>query len=307
MEPTILEQILRFFSFQDANVKYVLLGSLLLGTTSGILGSFSLLRRRSLLGDALAHAALPGVCIAFLVTGTKSILPLLVGASLSGIAGVLVMQILIKNGRIKADSAIGLVLSVFFGIGIVLLTYIQRQPMGNQSGLDKFLFGQAASMLPSDLKTIGVISLFVLFVIILFFKEFRLLTFDPAFLATLGFPVQLIDLLLMALIVLAVMVGLQAVGVVLMAAILITPAAAARMWTHKLTSMVVLAGVFGAISGFLGTFFSSLAPRIPTGPIMVLSASAFFLVSAFFAPGKGVLFLWNQHHQNKNELPENMF
>jgi manganese/zinc/iron transport system permease protein len=303
----MIEQISRFFSFQDANIRYVLFGSIMLGAAAGVLGSFAVLRKRSLLGDALAHAALPGVCIAFLLTGTKSILPLLAGATVSGVLGVLLIQAITSSGKIKSDSAIGIVLSVFFGIGIVLLTHIQRLPLGNQSGLDKFLFGQAASMLPQDLLVMGVISLFLLGAILLLFKEFRLLTFDPDFLATLGFPVMLVDLLLMALIVLSVMAGLQAVGVILMAAILITPAVAARFWTNHLSVMIAVAGGIGALSGFFGTFLSSLAPRIPTGPVMVLSATFFFILSAFLAPRKGVLAKWIVLRKNRIKMAQEHF
>ncbi len=303
----MIDQIARFFSFQDANVRYVLLGSVILGAAAAVLGSFAVLRKRSLLGDALAHAALPGVCVAFMLTGTKSILPLLIGATVSGVLGVLMIQAVTASGKIKSDAAIGIVLSVFFGAGIVLLTHIQKQPLGNQSGLDKFLFGQAASMVPKDLLVMGMISLFLLVAILLLFKEFRLLTFDPDFLATLGYPVPLLDLLLMALIVLAVMAGLQAVGVILMAAMLITPAVAAKFWTDRLSTMIIVAGIIGAVAGFFGTFLSSLAPRIPTGPVMVLSATFFFILSALLAPHKGVLAKWHQHLSNRRRMAQEHF
>lgn len=294
-----MDEMLRFFSLRDANVQFVLLGSLLLGASGGLLGSFALLRKRSLLGDALAHAALPGIVLAFMITGSKSILSLLLGASLSGILGVLIIQAIVHSSRIKPDAALGLVLSVFFGVGIVLLTRIQRQPNGNQSGLDKFLFGQAASLIQSDLIVMGIISLVLVLVVILFFKEFRLLCFDVEFLSSLGYNAHFFDLLLMSLIVLAVMVGLQAVGVVLMAAMLITPAAAARFWTNNLTHMVIIAAILGGISGILGTFISSLAPRIPTGPVMVLAATLFFILSALFAPKRGLLAKTVQRQKNR--------
>jgi len=303
----VADQIARFFSFQDANVRYVLFGSVILSAAAAVLGSFAVLRKRSLLGDALAHAALPGVCVAFMLTGTKSILPLLIGATVSGVLGVLMIQAVTASGKIKSDAAIGIVLSVFFGAGIVLLTHIQKQPLGNQSGLDKFLFGQAAAMLPKDLLVMGMISFFLLVVILLLFKEFRLLTFDPDFFATLGFPVAFLDLLLMALIVLAVMAGLQAVGVILMAAMLITPAVAAKFWTNRLSAMIAVAGIIGAVAGFFGTFLSSLAPRIPTGPVMVLSATFFLILSALLAPQKGVVAKWRLHMRNKRRMAQEHF
>ncbi len=300
----MIDEMLRFLSLSDANVRYVLLGSMLLGAASGIVGTFALLRKRSLLGDALAHAALPGVAIGFLLTLSKSIIPLFIGASVAGILGVLTVIGITRMGRIKQDAAIGITLSVFFGIGIVLITYIQRLPTGNQSGLDQYLFGQAASMLPQDIFIMSAISMLVVLTIVLLFKEFRLLVFDSAFLAALGFPVNLLDILLMFLIVLVVMIGLQAVGVVLMVALLITPAAAARFWTDHLARMLGIAALFGGLSGLFGTFFSSLAPKLSTGPIMVLTATLFFIISAVFAPGRGLIAKWKMHRANRKRMQE---
>jgi len=294
----MLENALRFLSFADANVRFVLFGSLLIGATGGLLGCFAVLRQRSLVGDALAHAALPGVALAFLITGSKALPVLITGAAISGIVGVLVIQLIVQQTRIKADAAIGIVLSVFFGVGIVLLTHIQRSSAGNQSGLDKFLFGQAAAMVDDDLKVMSVLAGLIILCVALFYKEFKALIFDPGFLQVSGFSARLVDLLLMGLIVLTVMVGLQAVGVVLIAAMLITPAVAARFWSERLGRMLVLSTFFGGLSGAFGTFISSLAPRIPTGPVMVLVATFFFAVSALFAPQRGLLARWRRERQN---------
>lgn len=294
----LLENALRFLSLADANVRFVLLGSLLIGGTGGLLGCFAVLRQRSLVGDALAHAALPGVAIAFLLTGSKGLPVLLAGAAVSGIAGVLAIQLIVQHSRIKADAAIGIVLTVFFGIGIVLLTHIQRSPIGNQSGLDKFLFGQAAAMVNDDLKVMSVLAGLIILAVVLFYKEFKSLIFDPGFLQVSGFSARLVDLVLMGLIALTVLVGLQAVGVVLVAAMLITPAVAARFWTERLGVMLGLSTLFGALSGGLGTFVSALAPRIPTGPVMVLVATGFFAVSALCAPRRGVLARWQRERDN---------
>jgi len=302
-----MDEILRFISLTDANVRYVLLGSILLGSASGVVGVFTLLRKRSLLGDALAHAALPGVALGFLLTLSKSIVPLFIGASIAGLLGVLTIIGIVKMGRIREDAAIGITLSVFFGIGIVLLTIIQHLPSGNQSGLDKFLFGQAASMLPQDIQLMSIVSVIVLVTIILFFKEFRLLVFDSNFLTALGFPVTILDILLMFLVLLVVMIGLQAVGVVLMAALLITPAAGARFWTNDLKTMLFLSALFGALSGALGAFFSSLAPRIPTGPVMVLAATFLFVVSAMGAPKRGLLSKWLRQENNRKRINQEHF
>lgn len=275
--------------FQDPNTQWILLGTMLLGLSSGVIGSFAYLRKQSLMGDALAHAALPGVCIAFMLTGTKSIFFFLIGAIVAGIVATFMIGYITRNSRIKQDSALGIILTVFFGFGIVLLTQIQHSDSGNQSGLDKFLFGQAASMVQSDVYTMTMISIILVTLSILFFKEFKLLSFDPGFAKGIGLPTLILDQFIMLLIVTAVVVGIQAVGVVLMAALLITPAVAARYWTEKLHIMVILSGVFGALSGFTGTIISTTANNLPTGPLVVLSATVIFLFSVVFAPRRGII------------------
>ena len=283
----------------DLNFQLVLVGSLLIGATGGLLGTFTVLRKRSLLGDALAHAALPGVAGAFLLTGSKALPVLIAGATVSGAIGVLTIQAVVNHTRIKADAALGIVLSVSFGIGIVMLTHIQQSGGGNQSGLDKFLFGQAASIVGSDVKVMCVLSAFVLLAVACFYKEFKALIFDPDYLSSVGYSTRGVDLVLMGLIVLTVMVGLQAVGVILIAAMLITPAVAARFWTDRLGTMVVIATGLGAVSGGLGTWISTLAPKIPTGPVMVLVATGGFIASAVFAPRRGVISRLLRLRQNR--------
>lgn len=291
----------------DLNFQLVLVGSLLIGATGGLLGTFAVLRKRSLMGDALAHAALPGVAGAFLLTGSKALPVLIAGATVSGILGVLTIQFLVTQTRIKADSALGIVLSVFFGVGIVMLTHIQQSGVGNQSGLDKFLFGQAASIVGSDVRVMCVLSTFVLIAVAAFYKEFKALIFDPDYLASVGYNARAVDLALMGLIVLTVMVGLQAVGVILIAAMLITPAVSARFWTERLGVMVAIATGLGAVSGALGTWISALAPRIPTGPVMVLVATGGFIVSAVFAPSRGVLARLLRLRQNRHREARHHF
>lgn len=273
----------------ERNVQWVLAGCILLGISSGVLGSFALLRRRSLMGDALAHAALPGVCAAFLLTGTRSLGFFLLGATLAGLFGAFCIQAVTRHTRIKEDTALGLVLSVFFGFGIVLMTIIQHSPKANQAGLDKFIFGQAASLIEADVRAMAVCAALICVAAGLLFKEFKLLCFDSGFARGIGYSTTLLDGLLLLLIVLAVVVGLQAVGVVLMAAMLITPAAAARLWTDRLDRMVWLAGAFGAAAGALGTVLSAVELRMPTGPLIVLSATAVFVVSLFLAPRRGLV------------------
>ncbi|WP_242654586.1 metal ABC transporter permease [Symbiobacterium thermophilum] len=272
-----------------ANALWVMGGTALLGLAGGVLGAFALLRRRALLGDVLAHAALPGIALAYMATGTKAAGPLLIGATASGVLGVLAMRAITRWSRLKEDAAMSLVLTVFFGLGIMLLGWVQRMPGGNQSGLDKFLFGQAASIVPRDLQVIAVAAALLCLAILVLYKEFKLLAFDPDFGAVLGFPVVALDLLLSLCIALAVVIGLEAVGVVLMAALLTTPAVAARYWTHRLSVMVPLAGLFGAASGVVGTLASQIGPRMPTGPLIVLAASLLFFLSLLAAPHRGLL------------------
>ena len=280
---------LRFFSMTDANVQTVALGSVLLGCCAGCLSTFVYLQKRSLIGDALSHSALPGVGIAFLVVGSKDIIALLIGAAVAAWLGALMINLIVNNSKLKLDSSLGIVLSVFFGGGIVLLTYIQKTGSGAQSGLDKFLFGQAAAITRDDVTVLAWITVVLLAIIILGFNRFKLLSFDPGFARSIGAPVGWLQFVLTTMVVIAVTVGLQAVGVVLMAAMLITPAAAARQWTDKVGLMTVLAAFFGMISGFLGAYISFLAPRLPTGPWIVIVVSLIFGVSILFAPNRGVV------------------
>ena len=277
----------------DLDINYtlrnVILGSAVLGAVGGAVGSFAVLRRESLLGDTLAHAALPGITLAFLLTGTRASLGLMIGAAVTGWIGTLVVLAIVRGSRIKQDAALGIVLSVFFGIGTVLLTYIGQSGNAAQGGLDRFLFGQAASIVAEDVQTMAIIGTIVLFCVALLFKEFKLLSFDPDFAFSLGYPTNRLTVALTSLIVIAVVIGLQAVGVILMVSVLIAPALAARQWTNRLGMMLVLAAGFGMVSGVTGSVLSSEIARLPTGPAIVLVATAFVIVSVLFAPERGVL------------------
>ena len=284
----------------DANLQWVMFGSVLLGIAAATLGCFALLRGRSLMGDALAHASLPGVCLAFMFAEfgraqgwfnieSKNLWLLLIGASLSGLLAAWCIAGIARHSRIKEDAAQAIILSVFFGAGIVLLTRIQHSGSGEQSGLDKFLFGQAAAMVISDVRAMCIVALILGFLSWALYKELKLLCFDPDFGRGLGLPMQRLDGLLMLMIVMAVVIGLQSVGVVLISALLIMPPAAARFWTEKLHVMVPLSAFIGACSGLLGAIFSSMAPRMPTGPLIVLAATTMFAISLIFAPERGTL------------------
>ncbi|HWR82471.1 MAG TPA: metal ABC transporter permease [Candidatus Deferrimicrobium sp.] len=292
----------RFFSLADANVRWVVAGSMLLGGAAGGLGSFAFLQKRSLLGDALAHAALPGVGLAFLLAGRKDFLLLLLGAATTGWIGSLLVNAIVRHTKIKLDAALGIILTSFFGLGIVFLTAIQKSGSGAQAGLDKFLFGQAAAMGKNDVIVLAILGLVLLTVITIGFRRFTLITFDPDFARAAGLKVGWLQFVLTTMIVCAVTIGLQAVGVVLMAAMLITPAAAARQWTDRLPLMVALASLFGILSGVLGAYVSFLAPRFPTGPWMVVAVSAVFAFSILLAPRRGVISRVRTHLNNRRTM-----
>lgn len=284
-----MNSLLEFFSFQDPNIRFVAIGSVLLTASSAIVGSFTFLNKRALVGDAIAHAVLPGICLGFLLSGTKNPVFLISGAFVTGWISLVGVDFITSRTRIKEDTAIGLILSVFFGIGIVLLTVIQKSGNAAQSGLDNFLFGKAAALVGEDLYIFGAVAVVLLVAVFLLFKEFSLLAFDKDYARAIGLPVRRIELILTSLIVLAVVIGIQAVGVVLMAAILITPAAAARFWTDKIRVMFVLASFFGAVSGLAGAYISYVAPSMPTGPWIVIVISVIAFVSFFLAPRRGVI------------------
>ncbi len=276
----------------DATLRNVILGSVILGMTSGAVGAFAVLRRQSLIGDALAHAALPGICLAFMLTGTRSTEVLLIGGAISGLLGTAVLLIINRWSIVSMETGLGIILSVFFGFGILLLTRIQHSGDAAQSGLDRFIFGQAATILPRDVVVMSVVAVIVIGVLVLTFKELKLLTFDPLFAASLGFNPSVTGALLAGLLVLTIMIGLQTVGVILMVSLLIAPAVAARQWTSSLSGMVILSGAFGLISGVSGSVASSLIDRLPTGPMIVIAATIVVAFSLLFAPERGVLATW---------------
>ena len=269
-------------------VRTVSIGSAALGAAAGALGCFALLRRQSLLGDAISHAALPGIGLAFLLTGSRALPILVFGAAIAGWLGTLLVLGIVRNSRVSEDAALGIVLSVFFGFGLVVLTIAQRQPTAAQAGLETFLFGQAATLLERDVALILAVGASALLLLALFWKEFKLLTFDREFGVSMGLPATALDMLLTALLVAAIVIGLQAVGVVLMSALIVAPAAAARQWTNSLATMVVLAGILGAVSGAGGALVSSAGSGIPTGPTIVLIATAAVGISLLAAPERGL-------------------
>jgi len=299
-----MQAIVEFLSFSDPNIRYVVVGSILLAASSAIVGVFIVLKKKALIGDAISHSVLPGICTAFLFSGSKNILFLIIGAFISGWLAIIVIDFIISKSKIKKDAAISLVLTVFFGLGIVLLTYIQHNGFASQSGLESFIFGNAAALIGIDVIVFSIIAIILVLTVIAFFKEFALTAFDEPYAKTIGLPVSRLELLLTTLTVLAVVTGITAVGVILMAAMLITPAAAARFWSDNLKKIVIIAACFGALSGFAGAFISYMAPAMPSGPWMVVSSSCIAFFSFFFAPKKGSVFKWwykKQHIKTTDE------
>ena len=286
----------------DYTVRTVAMGAAVLGIVAGALGTFALLRRQSLLGDAMSHAALPGVLLAFMLTGSKAPVVLVLGAAVAGVLGTFLLLSIIRFSRIKEDAGLGIILSVFFGFGLVLLTFLQRNPTAAQAGLNKFLFGQAATLLVGDVVTMAIFGGGALALLVLFWKEFKLLSFDRDYGSSLGYPMTAFDLLLTTLLVIGIVIGLQAVGVVLMSALVVAPAAAARQWTDRLSVMMVVASFFGAIAGVAGAFISSLGTGLSTGPVVVLAISAIVLLSLLFGAGRGLVWTWLQQQSNRRRL-----
>ncbi len=285
----LAEQALRFIRLTDPAVRLGLSGAVLLGLSCGLLGAFIVLRRLSLMGDVLGHSVLPGVAIGFLITGTKAPGPIFAGALTAGVASSALMSVIVRHSRIKQDAAMGIVLSGFFGLGIVLLTRIQKLPFGNQSGLDKFLFGQAAAMGADDIRWMSVMTALSVALVLLFYKQFAVTSFDEPFARSMGIPVRFFHYLLMALLTVATVISIQAVGVVLVSAMLIIPAAAAYLLTDRLPLMLALSALFGVLSGVLGAFISFLGPSLPTGPFMVVAGATLFTTAYVFSPRYGVL------------------
>jgi manganese/zinc/iron transport system permease protein len=273
-------------------LRTVAAGAAGLGLVAGAVGAFAVLRRQSLQGDVVSHAALPGLAAAFLL-GAREPVWLILGGAVAGWLAMLAVGVVTRNSRVPFDAALGGALAVFFGLGLVLMTYIQRNvPDASRHPLERYLFGQAALLRDDDLRVIGWLGAVALLFLAAFWKEFKLLSFDPDYAASIGYPVRLLDLLLTTLTVTAVVIGLKAVGVVLMTALLIAPAAAARQWTNRLGGVVLLAGALGALAGAGGTVFSYAAGQtvsVPTGPAIVLTATALVVVSLLFGTARGVV------------------
>ena len=276
------------------NTRIVIIGVTILGIAAGVIGTFLLLRGRALFGDAVSHATLPGIAIAYLMMVAlfgdgKSLTGLLLGALVFGLIGMASMLLIQSFTPLKDDTAIGVVLSVFFGAGVALLGIVQKTRTGHAAGLESYIYGKTASMIAQDAIIIAIAAAAILLMTIVLVKELNLMTFDPAFASAQGYPVLLLEILVIGLSVLLTVIGLQAVGLILVIALLIIPAASARFWTDRLQRMLVLAALFGALSGYIGGALSASIPNLPAGAIIVLTAGALFLFSMVFGVKKGLI------------------
>ena len=287
-------ELLRVLTLQDYNTRVVIIGAGLLGLAAGLTGTFLLLRKRALLSDALSHATLPGIALAFILMSAvwgdgKHLLGLIAGAAVFSVLGTGSVMLIQRHSRLKDDAALGIVLSVYFGLGIALMGLATRMESGNAAGLSSFIYGKTASMVFSDALLIGAAALVCILFCLLFFKEFTLVCFDAAYAATQGWPVGRLDFFMMALVVVVTVIGLQAVGLILVVALLIIPPSAARFWTDRLRSMLWLSGALGALSGLVGAGISALMANLPAGAVIVLTASVSFILSLTFGTARGLV------------------
>lgn len=282
-------------------ISKIALGAALLGGTAGVIGALAVLRKRSLMGDVLAHASLPGICLAYLLFDTRNLPVLSAGALVTGLVAVATIAAVTRWTRTREDAAMALALSTFFGGGLVLLTVIQQQARGNQAGLATYMFGEIAALRSRDVTLIAVVGVLLLLGVMLFYKEIKTLCFDRDFAQTQGWPTFVMDIAMMAAVAVVTVIGLPICGVVLMAAMLIVPCVAARYWSHRLGVVMILSGLIGAASALGGvlaaapvevTGLAILRPvtqGMPPGPLIVVTGALVFLVSALFAPERGVV------------------
>ncbi len=290
-----------FYAFLDAlflqanyNATLVAVGAALLGLASGSVGAFLFLRKRALVSDAVAHATLPGIGIAFIVMvafggSGRSLAGLLIGSTLTAGLGLFLVDWITQRTRLAEDAAIGAVLSVFFGFGIVLLTLIQTMASGQQAGLEGFLLGSTAGMLFEDALIIAVGGALAVLAVLVLRRPMALVAFDVGYAETLGINTRRVDMAMMGLVMAVTVIGLKIVGLILIVAMLIIPPATARFWTERTEWVIGLAAISGGMAAYLGAAISAAAADLPTGPIIVLVSAAFFGLSLFFAPGRGIV------------------
>ena len=299
---TLYENITSFFNFENHAINVVIFGSMVIGLTSAIIGAFSFVKKKSLIGDVIAHSLLPGICIGFLISGEKDTPTLLFFALISGLFSVYFMDFVKSKSKLKNDTILAITLSIFFGFGLMLLSFIQNSGNSSQTGIDHFLFGQAAALLESDLYVYLGLSIASIISISIFYRAFFMVSFDRNFGIVTGFKVKLYELILTTITVAAVAIGIQTVGVVLMAAMLVSPASGANFWTKSFKNLIFLSGIFGSISGLFGAFISFIAPSMPTGPWIIVILSSITILSILFAPKRGVIAKFIKKKKWSNKL-----
>ncbi len=286
----------------DYTVAIISIGAALLGMISGSLGTLAVVRKQSLIGDSVSHAALPGIVLAFMLTGQKTPLIFIIGAVIVGWLGTLIVQFIVRNSKLKFDTALASMLAIFFGFGLMLISYLQKSPTASQAGLEKFLFGQAATLMQKDIVMMLVLGFVAFFLVLLFWKVWKVMIFNPEYAESIGIPVRFFDALLTFIQVIAIVIGLQIVGVILMSAMLIAPAVAARHWSDKLGNMMLIAGMVGAVSSFIGANLSTQIEGLPTGPIITISVTLAVVFSVFFAARNGLIWKYFAQRSQKKEL-----
>lgn len=298
----MIDNFLYFFT--DSVAQKVILGVAIIGIVSGVVGTYSFLRKKTLIADAISHSVLPGVCVGFMFAGTKDPILLMVGALVFGWLSVWVIEYLTRTTKLSEDTAIAMVSTFFFAVGSVLLSLISKTQNAEQTGLKNFLFGKAATMTSFDIQVFVIVSIVIICIVLFFFKPFQLVSFNIEFAKSIGIKVVRIEFLLSTLTVLTVAIGIQAVGVVLMSALLIAPAAAARYWTNKLGKMILISALLGMFSGIFGVMFSTVKENMPTGPWIVFVLFLFTLLTLLFAPKKGWFSIRKRNINNSRKIAD---
>ncbi len=283
-------RVLEFFRFEYAFTINALAASIVVGLLCGVVGTFLVLRSLSLVGDATGHATLPGVCLGFFAAGGAKVMSvLLAGALLSGFLAAVLVGVLARGPRSRSDASIGVVLSLFFGLGIVMLSYIQSSPTGAQAGLNRFLYGNAAGVDLEQVLWLGALGVAVLGLIVVFWRWLVASSFDPVFARSIGVPVAAVHYGLLGALAVAVVISIQAVGVVLVSAMLIIPPSTALFLSKRVGWVAFLAGLLGMLAGACGAVASYVFEGVSTGPAMVLVAGALFVVALLFGPRGGLV------------------
>jgi len=298
----IIDRVHRFFQWNDQSVIIVVLGSVLMGMSCGLIGSYVVTRRLSLFGDTLSHAVLPGIAVGFIWSGEKNNVSILVGAALAGFLGIACLGILERFTKVRKDSAMGIVLSAFYAVGICMLTRIQKLGFSEQAGLETYLFGQASALSREDISSLALTLILIIFFITINYKQLLITGFDLQFSRSIKIPTELIQYCLWTLIAFCVISSLQLVGVILISALLVIPAVTASLLTQRMHHYLGVACMLGALAGFGGTFFSFLGSQLPTGPLIVLCSSTLFIIVLFFRPHKGIFIRWAHSRSQKHRI-----